>query len=283
MQIGKYEVHAVETANFGLDGGAMFGIVPKPLWEKTNPADEKNRINLTGRCLLLKSPDRTILIDTGIGSGWDEKFSKIYGIDNSKNTLENSLSKLGLSREDISDVILTHLHFDHTGGAVVIQDGKPEPAFPNAKYYVQERHYEWAKNPSDKDKASFVHERFESLMEEGILQFTNGNGNFDDEIELLPVNGHTFSQQLVKLSDSSQTLLYCGDLVPTSSHVPIPYVMGFDLQPLVTIEEKKEYFQKAVDEEWKLFFEHDPQYLLGKVGIGKKGFELKERYESLDG
>jgi len=258
MQIGKYKLTAIETGTFALDGGAMFGIIPKALWERSNPADEKNRITLGGRCLLLQSEKRNILIDTGIGNGWDEKFSKIYSLDFSNSFLAQSLKKRGLEREDITDVILTHLHFDHTGGAVLFNNGKPEPAFPNAEYYIQQKHFDWAKNPSFKDSGSFITNRFLPLAEEGVLKFTDEDYKLDDEISIIVSNGHTFSQQLVKISDGNNTLLYCGDLFPTSSHIPLPYVMGYDLQPVKTIEEKLSILPKAVDEDWLLFFEHDP-------------------------
>jgi len=281
MQIGKYKLSAIETGTFALDGGAMFGIIPKTLWERSNPADEKNRITLGGRCLLLQSEKRNILIDTGIGNGWDEKFSKIYSLDFSNSFLAKSLKNAGLEREDITDVILTHLHFDHTGGAVVFNNGKPEPAFPNANYYIQQKHFEWAKNPSFKDSGSFITNRFLPLAEEGVLKFTDENFKLDDEISFVVSNGHTFSQQLVKITDGNNTLLYCGDLFPTSSHIPIPYVMGYDLQPVKTIEEKLSILPKAVEEDWLLFFEHDPYITAGKVVKTDKGFKMGGKVNSV--
>ena len=281
MQIGKYKLTAIETGTFALDGGAMFGIIPKALWERSNPADEKNRITLGGRCLLLQSEKRNILIDTGIGNGWDEKFSKIYSLDFSNSFLAKSLKNAGLKREDITDVILTHLHFDHTGGAVLFNNGKPEPAFPKAQYYIQQKHFDWAKNPSFKDSGSFITNRFLPLAEEGVLKFTDEDFKLDDEISFIVSNGHTFSQQLVKISDGNNTLLYCGDLFPTSSHIPLPYVMGYDLQPVKTIEEKLSILPKAVDEDWLLFFEHDPFFAAGKVMKTEKGFKVGERVNAL--
>ncbi|RMD50772.1 MAG: MBL fold metallo-hydrolase [Ignavibacteria bacterium] len=278
MKIGKYDLIPLETGTFGLDGGAMFGIIPKPLWERTNPADEKNRIKLGARCLLLKSNDKNILIDTGVGSYWDEKFYKIYDLQNQTTNLENSLTENGITPDQIDEVLLTHLHFDHTGGSTKFEGGKWVPAFPNAKYIVQKEHYEWAINPSDRDRGSFIKNRFEPLREEGVLELTNEK-QFDDEIEAVIINGHTFSQQMIKISDSSNTLLYCGDLLPTSSHIPIPYVMGYDLQPLITVKEKKEILPKAVDENWILFFEHDPYCIAGTVEKTDKGFKLKEKVD----
>lgn len=280
MTIGGYELKVIETGSFALDGGAMFGVVPKPLWLKTNPPDDLNRIALNARNLLLSSPSQNILIDTGIGSHWDEKFIKIYGVDYSEYTQKKSFEQTGIDPEKITDVILTHLHFDHTGGSTYFKDDKWLPTFPNATYHVQKKHFDWALNPSERDKASFIHNRFMPLMNEGILKLWEEN-TFNDYIELLEVNGHTFHQQLVKISDSSNTLLYCGDLIPTSSHIPIPYVMGYDLQPLVTVNEKKEILPRAVEESWMLFFEHDAFGVAATVAKTDRGFSMKEKFSVL--
>ena len=266
MKIGKYKLSIIESGFFGLDGGAMFGIVPKPLWEKTNPSDEANRIKLSTRHLILESDSRKIIIDTGMGEKWDEKMKSIYAVEENV-SMQSALDKKGLKVEDITDVILTHLHFDHTGGSTVANNGKLEPAFPNAKYYVQKQNYDWGINPSQRDKGSYLIENFKPLFEEGVLNFINGNESFDNEIEFIVINGHTFSQQMVKVSDGSSTILFCADLIPTISHIPLPYIMGYDLQPLVTLEEKKKYLKIAVDENWKLFFGHDPEFALATVKI----------------
>ncbi len=281
MKIGKYEVKFLPTGTFGLDGGAMFGIIPKVLWQRTNPPDDANRITLGTRCILLQSNERNILIDTGIGNFWDEKFNKIYRIDKTDSDLKTSLLNENLSEEDITDVILTHLHFDHTGGSTKLENGKMIPAFPNAKFYVQKKHFDWALNPSDRDRGSFISNRFLPLHEEGVLEFTGGDTEFDDEITLIEINGHTFSQQMVKLSDGNNTLLFCGDLIPTMSHIPIPYVMGYDIQPLVTVEEKKKYLSAAVEENWKLIFEHDPFVIGATITKTEKGFAVNEKFEKL--
>ncbi len=281
MQIGKYKLSSIETGNFALDGGAMFGVVPRPLWEKTNPPDEMNRITLGARLLLLQSGSRKILVDTGLGNNWDEKFKRIYRVDQSQKSLSTSLLQKNVEPEDITDVIITHLHFDHTGGSTKFVDGKWIPTFPNAKYYVQRKHFEWAKNPSDRDRASFFPNRFLPLYEYGMLELLDNQTQLDDEIELLVINGHTFSQQMVKVSDSSNVLLYCSDLMPCTSHIPIPYVMGYDLQPLVTVEEKKTILRRAVDENWILFFEHDPVTVAAAVQHTEKGFSVKEKFEQL--
>ena len=278
MKIGKFNLHIINSGYFGLDGGAMFGIIPKPLWEKKNPADSMNRIKLATRNLLLDDGKRKILVDTGMGNKWDDKSKKIYDINQDEFSLTGQLKKIGLKHEDITDVILTHLHFDHTGGSTSRRNGKLEPAFPNAKYYVQKKNYDWAVNPSERDKGSYIKDNFVPLHEAGVLNFIEGETNFDDEIEFILVNGHTFAQQLLKISDSSDTLLYCCDLFPTTSHIPLPYVMGYDLQPLVTVEEKKKILKKAVDEEWRLFFEHDHENALATVALTEKGYQIKEKF-----
>lgn len=280
MKIGKYTLDIINSGYFALDGGAMFGIIPKPLWQKTNPPDDLNRIKLATRNLLLTNGNRKILIDTGMGNKWDEKLKNIYAIDKT-NSLEGSLNDLNFKPEDITDVLLTHLHFDHTGGSTKIKNvggGKLVPTFPNAKYFVQKKNYEWAVNPSERDRGSYIKDNFVPLMEQGVLNFIDGEEKFDDEIEFIIINGHTFAQQLIKISDSSNTILYCGDLFPTISHIPIPYVMAYDLQPLVTVEEKKKILTKAIDENWKIFFEHDPETAFATILKDEKGFRAKEKF-----
>jgi glyoxylase-like metal-dependent hydrolase (beta-lactamase superfamily II) len=270
MQIGTYKLNTIISGSFGLDGGAMFGIIPKPLWEKTNPADELNRVALSTRNLLLISDDKKILIDTGMGNKWDEKSKNIYKIDPTIN-LEKELIKHVLRPEDITDVLLTHLHFDHTGGSTKLEGGKIVPGFPNAKYFVQKKNFEWAMSPSDRDKGSYIKDNFEPLIKEGVLNLLDGEIDFDKNISFRIINGHTFGQQMVKISDSSNTVLYCCDLMPFVSQIRIPYVMGYDLQPLVTVQEKKKYLTLAADENWYLYFGHDPNYALATVKHTEKG------------
>ena len=277
MKIGKYSLHIINSGFFALDGGAMFGIIPKPLWQKNNPPDEVNRIKLATRNLLLVNGSRKILIDTGMGNKWDDKAKNIYAIDQ-KNSLEQSLNELNLKTDDITDVLLTHLHFDHTGGSTKIENEKLVPACPTAKYYVQKKNYEWAIKPSERDKGSYLKDSFQPLFDEGVLNFFDGEEKFDDDIDFVIINGHTFAQQLIKISDSSNTILYCGDLFPTASHIPLPYVMAYDLQPLVTVEEKKKILTQAIDENWKIFFEHDPETAFATILKDEKGFRAKEKF-----
>jgi glyoxylase-like metal-dependent hydrolase (beta-lactamase superfamily II) len=281
MKIGKYSLKIINSGFIGLDGGAMFGIIPKPLWQKTNPPDEQNRVTLATRNLLLESESKKILIDTGMGTKWDDKLKDIYKIDPNLG-LELELKHVGILSGEITDVILTHLHFDHTGGSTKPDNDKLSPAFPNAKYHVQKTNFEWAMNPSDRDKGSYIKHNFEPLAKEGVLKFTNDDQFFDDEIQFKVINGHTFGQQMIKISDGSTTLLYCCDLMPFVSHIRIPYIMGYDLQPLVTLEEKKKYLKVAADENWYLFFGHDPEIALATVKHSDKGIIRDNFYKTFD-
>lgn len=282
MKIGKYKIKVIHAGFFALDGGAMFGIIPKLLWSKNNPPDEVNRIKLATRLLLLQSENKKILIDTGMGDKWDDKSKNIYSIQQENNSLLKSLLSEGIKPDEITDVILTHLHFDHTGGSTILDNGKLLPTFPNANYHVQKKNYEWAINPTDRDKGSYIKDNFEPLAKEGVLKLIDDQNHFDDDISFIIINGHTFSQQLIKVSDSSNNLLYCCDLFPTYSHIRLPYIMGYDLQPLVTYQEKKYILNKAVSENWKLFFEHDPQYAFATVEETEKGIVLKDAFENLE-
>jgi glyoxylase-like metal-dependent hydrolase (beta-lactamase superfamily II) len=273
MISGNFSIEILDTGIFGLDGGAMFGVVPKALWSKAyHPGDELNRIPLSARPLLIKTENKTILIDTGNGNKMDEKFADRYGINIEKSSPVNALLSAGVSPDEITDVILTHLHFDHAGGATIIENNKIVQTFPNAKYYVQKKHLEWALKPTDKDRASFVKVNFEVLLNEGLLELLDGEGELFPGISVHPVNGHTEAMQMVKIKTGEHTFLYCADLCPTSAHINIPFVMGYDNQPLVVIEEKKIFMSQAFEENWILCFEHDAFKQAAYVTQTPKGF-----------
>lgn len=274
MEFGSWKVDLLETGRFKLDGGAMFGVIPKPLWNKTNPADERNRIDMTMRALCLRRGDRVILVDTGVGRKESGKFQNIFSIDFSVVSLETGLSALGVSAEEVTDVILTHLHFDHVGGCVRNEGGDLGPMFPNATHYVQRRQWEWAMAPSDRDRASFIDDNYLPLREAGLLQLLDGEEEIFEDMELHIVDGHTFGQQLVRVRNGDASLLYAADLIPMSAHVPGPWIMGYDLQPLVTLKEKYEILTRAVGDRDILLFEHDPFVEAATVERSEKGFRL---------
>jgi glyoxylase-like metal-dependent hydrolase (beta-lactamase superfamily II) len=287
LKIGPYEICPVPTGIFGLDGGAMFGTVPRVLWEKSNPPDEKNRIPMEARALLLKSGDRRILIDCGNGADFvakygeklGTKFAEMYGLDESGPSLQKSLAGHGLKYEDITDVILTHLHFDHAGGATTERNGQIVPTFQNATYYIQQANLETAKQPNIRERASYYAANIEPLEKSGKLKILNGPvENLLPGISVLISNGHTQGQQMVKISDSEKTVLYCGDVIPTSSHVRLAWVMGYDLEPLRLIEEKKQILGPAVDGHWYLYFEHDPYCDAAQVVRSGSDFAVEKRY-----
>ncbi len=287
LKIGPYQICPVPTGIFGLDGGAMFGTVPRVLWERSNPPDEKNRIQMEARGLLLKSPGMNILIDCGNGQDFIAKFGEklgtkfieMYNIEKDGPSLLNSLRHHELGPEDINAVILTHLHFDHAGGGTTEKNGQLVPQFPNAKYYLQRKNLETAQNPNLREKSSYFSANFQPLLDSKQLILLDGEQkNLIPGISVFISNGHTQGQQIVKISDDKTTLLYCGDVVPTSSHVRLPWLMGYDLHPLMLMEEKQKYLGMAADQSWYLFFEHDPY--CDSALIEKKGpdFAVKERF-----
>ena len=280
MKIGDYDVLSLETGRFSLDGGAMFGVVPWVFWSKLNPPDERQRIQLAARCWLVRGNGKVILVDDGNGSKWNAKLRDIYKLDFSTGDLIGSLRRVGVSAGDVTDVILTHLHFDHAGGSTMAIAGKLEPTFPNARYYVQKKQWERSQNPTDKDRGSFMRDDFMPLMEHGVLELIDGEHEIFPGIELLVTNGHTDSQQLPKITDGKTTMLFCCDLLPTTSHIPWPYVMAYDVRPLVTIEEKKKIFGRAYEEKWILFLEHDPATIAVTLKALDKGFAVDQRIGS---
>jgi glyoxylase-like metal-dependent hydrolase (beta-lactamase superfamily II) len=274
MRIGPYTLHPLETGRFALDGGAMFGVVPRPLWEKAAAPDGRNRIDMAARALLLQGEGRTILVDTGNGAKWNAKLADIYRVDNAEFDIVRSLRPLGLTPDDITDVLLTHLHFDHAGGATARVDGELRPMFPRALYYVQREQWEAAQKPTERDRASFFPEDFLPLQERGVLRFTEGEGTIFPGIELAVFHGHTAALQCPVIRDGTTTLLYCADLIPMTPHVALPWIMGYDLRPLVTLEEKRRMLARAVEEHWILFFEHDPRTAAATITMGEKGYTL---------
>lgn len=264
--IGPYTVHAIEAGRFGLDGGAMFGIVPKSLWASRIPPDAENRIPLHTRCLLLQSDDHTVLVDTGIGDLFDgTKYADLYAIDDTAPTLLESLAAHDVAPADVTDVILTHLHFDHCGGATRRDGEQRVPTFPNATYHVQADHWEWATTSNPKERGSFLQETFLPLDTNDQVHPVEGNGPVLPAIRVACVNGHTESQQVVIVADDTHTLAYVADLLPTSHHLAPAWTMAYDVRPLVTIEEKADFLRQAAGAGWTLFFEHDPDVVTARV------------------
>lgn len=277
MRIGAYEVISLETGRFSLDGGAMFGVVPWVFWSKLIPPDERQRIALAARCWLVRGNGKNILVDDGNGTKWTAKLKDIYKLDNSSGDLLSSLARAGVRPDDITDVILTHLHFDHAGGSTTLVDGELVPTFPKARYYVQKKHWELSGGPTEKDRGSFMRDDFVPLMNHRVLELVDGEGELFPGIEVLVTNGHTTAQQLPKISDGKTTMLFCCDLLPTAAHLPWPYVMAYDVRPLLTLEEKRKILSRAYDEGWILFLEHDPLIEAITVKPSDKGFAVDQR------
>ncbi len=251
------KLYKIDCGNFKLDGGAMFGVVPKSLWNKVYPADENNMCNLSTRCLLVESTDRKVLIDTGLGTKQSDKFFSYY-YRNGSFSLDASLTANGFNREDITDVILTHLHFDHSGGAVSLADeGKYEPTFPNATYWVSGTQWHWAMEPNLREKASFLPENFEALEKSGKLRFVDQETFFSKNIQLRFFDGHTAGLMIPFIDCEHHTLVYVGDLIPIAANIPASWVCGFDTRPLISVQEKEAFLHEALKNNYVLFFEHD--------------------------
>ena len=250
-------LYSIDTGLFKLDGGALFGVVPKSIWQKSLSADENNLCSIAMRCLLIEEGNRLVLVDTGIGNKQDEKFFSHYYLHGS-DTLEKSLNKNGFTKSDITDVFLTHLHFDHVGGAVERVDGKLVPAFQNAVYWSNEKHWNWAIHPNEREKASFLRDNIIPIQESGQPAFIT-DSQFDGLFDIRFVNGHTESMMLPQIRWRDRTIVYTADLIPTTAHLPIPYVPAYDMFPLQTLQEKKSFLEEAEENNYILFFEHDSE------------------------
>ena len=274
------KIYSINAGHFKLDGGAMFGVVPKSMWKKLNPPDENNMCNWAMRCMLIEDEGRLILIDNGMGNKQDEKFFGYYFL-NGNDTLEKSLAKYGFSKEDITDVFLTHLHFDHCGGSIEKVDDKLIPAFKNATYWSNENHWEWATNPNDREKASFLKENILPIKESGKLKFieTKEGIEFSKNISLRFVNGHTESMMLPQIKYKDKTIIFMADLLPSVAHIPIPYVMAYDTRPLETLKEKKSFLIEAQQKDFILFFEHDPEIECCSLQLTERGIRSKETFK----
>ncbi|MBE7641640.1 MBL fold metallo-hydrolase [Salegentibacter sp. BLCTC] len=279
------KLYPIESGNFKLDGGAMFGVVPKSLWNRTNPADSNNMINMAARCLLIEDGDKLTLIDTGMGDKQSEKFFGYY-YPWGEHSIDKSLKKYGFHRDDITDVFLTHLHFDHVGGAIQWNKDKTgyEPAFKNAKFWSNKEHWKWATEPNAREKASFLPENILPMEESGQLHFLNRKENEiftaaqEFNFGVLFVDGHTDKQMIPHIKYKDKTLVFMADLLPTAGHIPLPYVMGYDTRPLLTLSEKEKFLKKAADEKYYLFLEHDAHNEIITVKNTEKGVRLDKSF-----
>ena len=271
-------LYTINTGHFKLDGGAMFGVVPKSMWNKLNPADENNLCSWAMRSLLIEHKNRLILVDTCLGNKQDPKFFGHYYL-HGEDTLDKSLAKYGFHRDDITDVLLTHLHFDHAGGAIVIEKNKMQPAFRNAVYWSNEEHWQWAIKPNDREKASFLKENIQPIQDSGKLRMIEVKEDiaFMEDITIRFVNGHTRAMMLPQINNyKGRTIVFMADLLPSAGHIPIPYVMAYDMFPLTTLQEKKAFLQEALQNNFILFFEHDPMHECCTLAMTEKGIRAKD-------
>lgn len=282
------KIYPIESGNFKLDGGAMFGVVPKTIWNKTNPADANNLIDIAARCMLIEDDNRLILIDTGMGNKQSEKFFGYYSLWGDF-SLDNSLAKYGFHRDDITDVFMTHLHFDHCGGSVNWNKDKTgfEVAFKKATFWSNENHWEWATKPNAREKASFLTENILPMQESGQLKYIDRpNSDFGHSKELgfdiLYVDGHTEKQMIPHINYQGKTIVFCADLLATAGHLPIPYVMGYDTRPLLTLPEKEKFLKTAAEKNFYLWLEHDAHNQIITVENTEKGVRLKEVFKTED-
>lgn len=281
------KLYTINTGYFKLDGGAMFGVVPKSMWNKINPADENNLCSWALRCLLIEDGNRLILIDNGNGDKQDEKFFRHYYL-HGDDTLVKSLAKYGFHPDDITDAFLTHLHFDHCGGSIKREGDKLVPTFKNATYWSNKEHWEWAVNPNEREKASFLKENILPIEESGRLQFIDvsefkneklGETAFTDKISIRFVNGHTQAMMLPQIKYKDKTIVYMADLLPSQGHIPLPYVMAYDMFPLTTLNEKKSFLNEAVENDYILFFEHDPVHECCSLQQTERGVRPKDLFK----
>ncbi len=275
------KLYTIDTGYFKLDGGAMFGVVPKSLWQRTNPTDANNLCTWTNRLLLIEDGKRLTLVDTAIGDKQDDKFFGHYYL-HGDDTLDKSLARYGFHRDDITDIFLTHLHFDHCGGAIKREGEKLIPAFKNARFWSNEKHWNWATKPNPREKASFLKENILPIQESGQLNFLKEGQNYTDEITVRYVYGHTEAMMLPQIQYKGKTILYMADLLPSVGHIPIPYVMGYDVRPLITMEERQSYWEEIVDKEHILMFEHDPVNECCTLQRTEKGIRVKDIFKLSD-
>ena len=281
-RVGEITVHALEAGLQRLDGGAMFGVVPKPLWERRIPADDRNRIPLALRCLLIETPDALVLVDTGIGNKEDQKFVDIYGVQNqgSPTRLEDAIREAGHAPEDVDVVLSTHLHFDHAGGNTVVDPDDPEaaprPAFPGARYVVQRKEFEFAHRDNERIRASYMPKNFDPVHEAGLWDFVDGAAEVVPGVRVEPTPGHTPHHHSVLIESGDEVACFLADLVPTAAHLPLPWIMGYDLEPLVTLETKRALIERARAGEWLLIFEHDPTVPWGRLDPSEKRPTLRD-------
>lgn len=272
------KLYSVNNGYFKLDGGAMFGVVPKSIWHKLNPADDNNMCSWALRSLLIETDGRLILVDTGMGDKQDAKFFGHYYL-HGEDTLDKSLAKHGFHRDDISDVFLTHLHFDHCGGAIKKEGDKYVPAFKNAAFWSNKDHWDWAVNPNDREKASFLKENILPIQESGRLKFIDAGDELAKDITIRIANGHTKGMMLPQVKYKGRTVVFMADLLPSAAHIPMPYVMSYDTTPLTTLEEKKAFYKDAIREDYVLFFEHDPVNECCTLQETEKGIRAKEFFK----
>ncbi len=266
--VGSIRVHALDGGSLMLDGGAMFGVVPKPLWERKIAPDERNRIPLAMRCLLVEAPAALVLVDTGIGNKEDERFRDLYGIRNegTPTRLEDAIRAAGFEPSDVDIVLSTHLHFDHAGGNTCRgEDGGISPAFPGARYVVQEGEFDFAHRDNERIRASYIGHNFDPVMEAGLWQFVRGEAVVTEGVRVLPTPGHTPHHHSVLVESDGETLCFLADVCPTTAHLGLPWIMGYDLEPLVTLESKRALWEQATSERWVLAFEHDPSVPWGRL------------------